>query len=223
MNRKTTKSTTTPRSTITEDTALLKTLPSAAILRCSSSPDFTARRARAQGCASAGNFVYSQLRMAPDLSELDYYALLGVAPNASADEIKAGFHAFARRFHPDRYAGDAERAAHATRIYQRGTEAYRVLTNAEQRRLYDERLGKGQLRLSPEVARRSSFRPSGAPGAPEGYAPRARPFVVRAEQALRSKDYQQAKLNLQIALQHDAGNAGLRRKLEDVDALLKPR
>jgi curved DNA-binding protein CbpA len=161
--------------------------------------------------------------MARDLSEFDYYKLLGVGPSASADEIKAGFHAFARRFHPDRFAGDPERAAQATRIYQRGTEAYRVLTNVDQRRLYDEQLGSGQLRLSPETARRTSFRPSGAPGAPEGYAPRARPFVVRAEQALRSKDYQQAKLNFQIALQHDTQNAGLRRKLEDVDALLKAR
>jgi curved DNA-binding protein CbpA len=157
------------------------------------------------------------------LSDFDYYALLGVARDASADDIKAGFREFARHFHPDRYAGDAERAAKATRVYQRATEAYRVLTSLEQRRLYDEQLGRGQLRLDPEVARRTSGRPSGVPGSPEGYAPRARPFVARAEQALRSKDYQQAKLNFQIALQHDSANEGLRRRLGDVDALLKSR
>jgi curved DNA-binding protein CbpA len=160
--------------------------------------------------------------MARALADLDYYALLGVAPDASVDDIKVGFRAFARRFHPDRYVGDAAKVSQATRIYQRGTEAYRVLTSLEHRRLYDEELRRGQLRLNPEVARRS-YRPSGAPGQPEGYSPRARPFVARAEQALKSKNYQQAKLHLQIALQHDANNAALRQKLADVDVLLKAR
>jgi curved DNA-binding protein CbpA len=160
--------------------------------------------------------------MAVALQDLDYYALLGVAPDASADAIKAGFRAFARRFHPDRHVGQPEQAAKATRIYQRATEAYRVLSNLEQRRLYDEQLGHGQLRLDPAVARRST-RPSGGPSPADSVAPRARAFVARAEQALRSKDYQQAKLNLQIALQHDAENGLLRQKLADVDVLLKSR
>jgi curved DNA-binding protein CbpA len=160
--------------------------------------------------------------MARALEDLDYYALLGVAGDASADDIKAGFRAFARRFHPDRHVGNPEYVSEATRIYQRATEAYRVLTNLEQRRLYDEQLSRGQLRLDPSTARRSG-RPSAGPGQTEGYTPRARPFVVRAEQALRSKDYQQAKLNLQIALQHDADNPALRQKLADLDSLLKPR
>jgi curved DNA-binding protein CbpA len=156
------------------------------------------------------------------LSEFDYYALLGVAPEASADEIKAGFREVARRFHPDRFAGDGARAAKATQIYQRVTEAYRVLTSPDQRLLYDDQRRRGQLRFDPEAARRSKS-PSGGPRGPDSTAPRARPFVARAEQALRARDYQQAKLNLQIALQHDGENASLRKKLEEVDALIKAR
>ena len=160
--------------------------------------------------------------MARALDDFDYYALLGVAPEASADEIKAGFHAFARRYHPDRFAGQPQSVAQATRIYQRGTEAYRVLTNLEQRRAYDEQLGRGRLRLDPSSARRSG-RPSGAVGHVDSCTPRARPFVAKAEQALRSKDYQQAKLNLQIALQHDVSNASLRQRLSDVEGMMKAR
>lgn len=161
--------------------------------------------------------------MAQTLDELDYYALLGVSASASTDEIKAGFRMFARRFHPDRYAGDPERTAKATRIYQRGTEAYRVLSNLEQRRAYDAQLSEGKLRLDPQSARRS-VRPSMGPAHVDSVAPRARPFAAKAEQALRAGDLSQARLNFQLAIQHDPRNAGLRQKLADVEAQrTKPR
>jgi curved DNA-binding protein CbpA len=160
--------------------------------------------------------------MARALEDYDYYALLGVTPDASADDIKAGFRDFARRFHPDRYAGDPARASKATRVYRRGTEAYRVLSNLEQRRLYDEQLRRGELRLRSDAPRRS-LRPSVGPGRVESQSPRARPFLLRAELALKSKDYQQARLNLQIALQHDPENEGLLRRLAELDSLAKLR
>ena len=150
---------------------------------------------------------------------MDYYSLLGVPPDASIDAIKAGFRAFARRFHPDRFAGHPEHVAEASAVYRRATEAYRVLTNAEQRRFYDEQRAQGRTRFAPELVRRS-VRPSGAPVHAETYSARARPFVAQAEQALRAKNYKQAKLNLQIALQHDAGNETLVRKLSEVRSLL---
>ena len=80
--------------------------------------------------------------MSQSMDEMDYYALLSVPADASIDAIKHGFRAFARRFHPDRFAGHpTEHVAQAAMIYRRATEAYRVLTNPEQRRQYEGRHG----------------------------------------------------------------------------------
>jgi curved DNA-binding protein CbpA len=163
--------------------------------------------------------------MARSLDELDYYTLLGVPSEATVDAIKSAFRAFALRFHPDRFAGDAERVAEASRVYRRATEAYRVLSHPEQRRSYDELLRQGQLRMQPQSSRRS-LRPSMAVGQTLSSVPppaRVRPFLARAEQALAAGDPKQARLNFQIALQHDPGNEALRQKLAHVEALLKPR
>ena len=163
--------------------------------------------------------------MARSLDELDYYTLLGVPSEASIDAIKAAFRAFARRFHPDRFAGDEQRVAEASRVYRRATEAYRVLSHPDQRRSYDELLRQGHLRLQPQAVRPSS-RPRMAPGQTMSSVPppaRVRPFLARAEQALQAGDPKQARLHFQIALQHDPGNEVLRQKLADVEALLKPR
>ncbi len=158
--------------------------------------------------------------MAKRLDELDYYALLSVAREASIDDIKAAFRAFARRYHPDRYAGDEAAAHKMTRIYRRGTEAYRVLTHPEQRRAYDTELAQGQLRLDPERAQ-ASIRPSMPPGQAEVRDARARPFMAKAALALKAGDFKVAKLNLQIALNYEPDNAVLRSKLEEVVARLK--
>jgi curved DNA-binding protein CbpA len=160
--------------------------------------------------------------MARHLDELDYYALLGVPADASVDAVKAGFRELARRFHPDRFAGDAARTTEATRIYMRATEAYRVLTQPDQRRIYDASLPQGQLRMPPQgSAAARSQRPSQSSSRPEPVQSRARPFVARAEQALAAGDLKQARLHFQIALQHDPGSALLRNKLTEVESRLR--
>jgi len=156
--------------------------------------------------------------MAKRLDDLDYYGLLGVERGATMDAIKTAFHKFARKYHPDRHASDPKASARNTRIYRRGTEGYRVLTNVEQRRAYDASLDEGHLRFDGEAApARSASMP---PGQSHTKAA-ARPFITKANVAIRQQDYQQAKLNLQIALQRDPENQELEQMLADVVAKLK--
>ncbi len=63
----------------------------------------------------------------------DYYNLLGVSRNASADEIKKAYRGLALKYHPDRNSGD--RAAEEK--FKEINEAYAVLSDAEKRRQYD--------------------------------------------------------------------------------------
>jgi molecular chaperone DnaJ len=66
--------------------------------------------------------------------------LLGVARDASADDIKRAFRRLARELHPD--VSDAPDAEHR---FREVVEAYEVLSNSERRELYD-RFGHAGLR-----------------------------------------------------------------------------
>ena len=63
----------------------------------------------------------------------DYYALLGVAKEATADEIKKAYRKLAMQYHPDRNQGDKA----AEEKFKQVSEAYAVLSDAEKRKKYD--------------------------------------------------------------------------------------
>lgn len=71
--------------------------------------------------------------------EKDYYAVLGVAPDASAKEITKAYRKLARENHPDAKPGDAA----AEERFKEISAAYDVLSDDAKRREYDEvrRLG----------------------------------------------------------------------------------
>lgn len=63
----------------------------------------------------------------------DYYALMGVAPNADAKTIKQAYRKLARQYHPDVNPGNKE----AEEKFKAINEAYQVLSDKEQRKKYD--------------------------------------------------------------------------------------
>ncbi|MBN2495956.1 MAG: molecular chaperone DnaJ [Deltaproteobacteria bacterium] len=74
-------------------------------------------------------------------SEEDYYAILGVAKNASGAEVKKAYRRKAIEYHPDRNQGSKE----AEEKFKEISEAYSVLSDPDKRSVYD-RFGKDGLR-----------------------------------------------------------------------------
>src|SRR5207244_5742327 len=63
----------------------------------------------------------------------DYYKVLNVSREASADEIKKAFRKLARKYHPDMNPSDKKAEAKFKEI----NEAYEVLSDPDKRRKYD--------------------------------------------------------------------------------------
>jgi len=64
----------------------------------------------------------------------DYYEILGVGKDASADDIKRAYRKMAMKFHPDRNPDDAEAEAN----FKEAAEAYEVLSDPQKRQQYDQ-------------------------------------------------------------------------------------
>ena len=63
-----------------------------------------------------------------------YYKLLGVADDATPDEIKAAYRKLARKYHPDLNPNDKN----AKKKFQAINEANEVLSDPQKRKAYDQ-------------------------------------------------------------------------------------
>src|SRR5664279_4184439 len=70
------------------------------------------------------------------MSKRDYYEVLGLAKNASEEEIKKAYRKLAMKHHPDRNQGESSKKSEEH--FKEAKEAYEMLSNAEKRAAYDQ-------------------------------------------------------------------------------------
>jgi curved DNA-binding protein CbpA len=104
-------------------------------------------------CFSDSRIIVSmEALMCGTRSGRDYYEVLGVAPGASAEEIKRAYHRLAFQCHPDRNCESEEAHEEMERI----NEAYAVLSDPIKRREYD--LPRGYGRTVPKFKKGSKVK-----------------------------------------------------------------
>ncbi|MEZ5657356.1 MAG: molecular chaperone DnaJ [Burkholderiaceae bacterium] len=67
------------------------------------------------------------------MAKKDYYEVLGVARNATDEDLKKAYRKLAMKFHPDRNPGDAT----AEEKFKEAKDAYEILSDAQKREAYD--------------------------------------------------------------------------------------
>jgi len=90
------------------------------------------------------------------MAKRDFYEVLGVAKNASDEEIKKAYRKLAMKFHPDRHQGDDAKEAEGK--FKEVKEAYEMLSDAQKRAAYDQ---YGHAGVDPNMR--------GGPGGAEGF------------------------------------------------------
>mgnify|MGYP001484244004 CR=1 FL=1 len=98
----------------------------------------------------------------------DYYTALGVARNATADEIKKAYRKLARKHHPDLDPNNAD----AKKKFQEINEANEVLSDPESRKKYDQYGEQWKHAEQFEQARREQG------GRPQASDPGGNPFAT---------------------------------------------
>lgn len=68
------------------------------------------------------------------MAKKDFYSVLGVSRNASADELKKAFRKLAMKYHPDKNPNDKA----AEERFKEVNEAYDVLSDDKKRKMYDQ-------------------------------------------------------------------------------------
>ncbi len=100
------------------------------------------------------------------MGDKDYYEVLGISRNATADEIKKAYRRLARKHHPDVNPGNQQ----SEELFKQIAQAHDVLSDPEKRKLYDE-FGAEAVKagFDPQSARASHQRWGGTSSGAEDF------------------------------------------------------
>jgi curved DNA-binding protein CbpA len=145
----------------------------------------------------------------------NYYEILRIYPGADDSEIKAAFHQFALRFHPDQLVEDGDDVTGAaSELFKRGVEAYNILIKRELRQRYDAELRKGRLRMDVDAM------PSVPPPPPMrtlemiATTPQGKKFAAKADRLLSIGKLEDARVQLTSAFQQEPSNSELQERIQ---------
>lgn len=96
-------------------------------------------------------------------SNKDYYEILGVPKDASAEDINKAFRTLARKLHPD-----VNKAPDAEERFKEVSEAYETLSDPDKRARYDA-VRTGNFTTQNPYARQAGSRPTSPQGSQEDY------------------------------------------------------
>ncbi len=127
----------------------------------------------------------------------DFYEILGVNKDASADEIKKSYRKLAMKYHPDRNPDNAK----AEEKFKEAKEAYEILSDAQKRAAYDQ---YGHAGIDPSMGGGGGF--SGAGGFNDAFGDIFGDIFGGGRGQQRSNVYRGADLryNMEISLEQAA-------------------
>jgi len=91
-----------------------------------------------------------------------YYEILQVPPSASPEDIKAAYRRLVRKYHPDVNPNNAN----AERLFKSLGEAYKILSDPAQRRIYDQSLSPPPEKPDVRSAEKAYKKPPPKPDPP---------------------------------------------------------
>lgn len=157
------------------------------------------------------------------LDEMDYYQILKIKQSAFASEIKQAYFNQSRVFHPDKFYNEPPDVLEkANKIFKRLAEAYNVLSDNDKRVAYTKSIAgadrKKYIRYDPKLIEQAK---AGGQKEDEGQTPMGKKYYQMAKNSMLNKDYNSAKINLQLAAKMEPANQTFKRKLAEVDEIIK--
>jgi curved DNA-binding protein CbpA len=145
----------------------------------------------------------------------NYYEILRLKPGVTDADVKAAFHTFALRFHPDQLVDEGpEVMAAASELFKRGVEAYQILSKKELRDRYDGELRKGRLRMDQDKKESAPPPPPMRTLEMIATTPAGKRHAARADRLLSIGKLEEARVALTSAYQQEPHNNELNERIQ---------